>query len=485
MSNSQLSMARLSEGRQKWLLAIGMWLAGMAVGSLLAIGPELLQLLIPAMLMVIVVLALSMRYEQVPFYLLVATLAGEDLLKIPNFPNPMMTVFGSLAILAWLLRLMTRRATIQIAHRSTFLAVLLGGWASLSAINADGLIGVLTSARPFWLVIMLFILTQNQLREKQHFVQLGWILAISLAAVSALIFYEQVLTVIQSGGLLSGQKLHHAANHNLSLKSASGIWGMRIAKGLPFAIYLMLQLDQSKTRRYLLLFCTLFMIMGPLSTISINATFGIGLTLALMMLFLKGNYRWLYLPLAGVIAFGLLWLSPLGERLNNQYVALNEEDALYWGSNRGVAWYVGYQAIRRAPLLGIGPAHSDIVEFSAQFLPNRITRYLPAHNRVGLNPHNVFLNLGARIGLPGVLIFIALFISILQPLWLKIRRQRITQEEPQVWLDMGQAILIGLVAFLPQGMVISVELDKYIWLLLGAAVAYTRLSSITSYKSHS
>lgn len=457
-----------------WGFLLLPFLTAVVFGIAIAFDPQRSTLLITGGLIVLLVLALSFRFESLPFNVFVASLVLEDVLKVPGLPSPVMTVFGGLAIVAWLLRLLTGRARFVVDFKSTLLVFLLAVWASVSAIHGGGISAALT-ARPYWLVFILFILVQNYLHEEWQFAQLGWALAISLASAGLLIFGEQILTYINAGGKIAAQALHYNANHNITLQTDSGIWGMRITKGLPFAIYLSTgSFGNNLLRKLLLYCCILFMILGPISTLSINAVVGLMATIGVIVLLTKNRVLQIRALILGILVLCLIAYSPLVDRINAQRSTFASSDYFSWATERGLTWYTGYQIIRQAPVFGVGPTDTAILNASWNYLPTDVKAEKLLVGKEGVQPHNLILSFGAQLGIPGLLIFIVLLYIVLIRLWSVIRWQwRVNFDKKYtLW---GQALLVGLIALLIQSMAISVPLDKYLWLILGASVAYIRL----------
>ena len=140
-------------------------------------------------------------------------------------------------------------------------------------------------------------------------------------------------------------------------------------------------------------------------------------------------------------------------------------------SNRGYLWRFGLSTIQAEPWLGIGPEWGTLIEASQPYLPEKML-----NRKAGAHPHNMYLTLGAQVGIPGLVFFSLLYFFVLQGLWSKIKQWNNTHIPTMRELYIGQAILIGLLTILFQGIFISVHLDPYLWLFLGAGTAYIYLN---------
>lgn len=416
---------------------------------------------------IVAILIVGLRYERVPFYVLVASLALGQILTVEELPTTLMIVPGSLAIAVWLARLAVRRTSVVIDRRAMSMAILIGFWATLSALNAGGM----GAARSYWLIVILFLLTPNVIRKEKHFVELGWVLALSLGVVGGIVLFTQAQAYL-SGIATSGQLLHRYAQQEVAF-GVSGILGMRLTKAIPFALYIAFaQRGIPPWQRYLLVLSAILISLAILSTVSLSAIFALTGTFLLAVLWVREHTQrfWVILVVSLVLLAGSsLLLEPVAERVTEQIVTVEQEDPLSWGTHRGRSWYVGLLLIQQSPLLGHGPGAAD--EASLIYTRELVTR------ATGTIPHNFLLSLGTEIGIPGMLLFAALGGVITVSLWREVRRQQVQiGDKHSMTPYMGRAILIGLVMLMAQGMGIPVHLDKYLWLLLGTAVAFVHMS---------
>jgi O-antigen ligase len=457
-----------------WLLLAASLAVAVTVGWLIASFETRGYVAVAGLLGASAILLLTMRYERLSFYLLVAALPLAALVNVEGLPNPVLILFGGLAFLVLLLRLATRQTTL-VFNRATGLALLIGLWAILSGIDQGGVANGVLSARPYLLAVMLFFVAQNSLRRERHFVEAGWLLVFSLGITGAIVFGEQALSALRLGGALTPKILHSSAKAG-SVVTGIGETTSALTKGLPFAFYLGLAYGAVyRLRRYLLFASALFIMLGTLATVSVNAFIGLGVTLVMVVAWLRKRSQQVKLATMGLMVLAGGFFSPLGDRITKHSTTVQEEDVLSWGSNRGLAWYTSAQMIGEAPWLGRGPRQGR--ESTLDYLPNSYQRVLLRRDRSGLAAHNMYLTVAVEIGLPGLLVFLALLAGVLLRLWTSLRHQRAGAEgSTTLNIMMGQAILIGLVAFLVQGTGVSIHLHNYLWLLLGAGSAFTRLS---------
>ena len=443
------------------------------------------MLYMPAVLIAGAFLVLfTIRYEKLPFFLLVSLLYIESFVSIWSGPSP---IFISLAILS-IANLMVRMAIgnhkFIFDKRTAILAVALGVWVTLSAINAGGVSEIFAGARSFWFLIVFFILIQNYVIKIEDFIQFSWTLVISLGLLSSWAFLNVSLAYSRSGFSMSGTQLHSYIARIVD-SAPLFLW---MAVGIPFALYLLFlpQDSEKKYQRYLLIYFLFSLISGIIAFFSVSGTFALILTLMMWFLIYPRFsarvkvFSALFITL--LFAYLVLW-SPFSDRVEQQLTTVESGELTEFGSGRGLAWYIGWQATKEAPILGLGPNMNYILKYSQPYLPQDIINEKIGKGRSipGLHPHNLYLTMSALVGIPGLLLFLSLVFSILFPLTKKIvtgfRGDTITTPETRY---LGYAIFVSLTVFLFQALAVGVFIDKYLWLMLGVGISYLQLTSAKS-----
>lgn len=472
------SRPRFDFPRSTWVILGGSLLTALTIGLAVAWFDGISSLFVLGALSLVAISLLATRYERLPFYLLIVILPLETVLTVEGLSTSLLVVPGGLATFALLQQLALGRKALALERRTTALVLLLGVLAMISAMRADGLTAVLTQARRYWLVIILFLLTQNLLREKRHLVEFGWLLTMSLGLLGAYVFLGQARSYLDVSSSLDFAQLHENV---LDVGTKAGAVAMQLTKAIPFAFFLVLsEANRHPARRYVLGLCLVLSILGALATLSINGFFGLGITVMLVFLAARDRGQRTRLALLGVALICVALASPLGERLSDQRLALAEKDPIYWGTNRGLTWYTGLQAIGQEPWLGHGPGSEGVTAASLPHVPLDMLKRMVASGRMTFIPHNIFLSVGAELGIPGLVTFLVLLAVVVISMWRAVRRPWAPLGGSEALymghaMYMGQAILIAIVALLAQGMALSAHLDKYLWLLLGAGVAFTRI----------
>jgi O-antigen ligase len=129
-------------------------------------------------------------------------------------------------------------------------------------------------------------------------------------------------------------------------------------------------------------------------------------------------------------------------------------------------WEIALKMIRDHPLLGVGAGN-----FMHQF-----SRYsgIVSLQRSAAVAHNAFLAVTAEQGIPGGLLFIALFLAAFASLW-RSHRQARDRGDTDV-ADLSVCFAVIFILFLSQCMKGNYEHTKYLWMALGVAAALQPMS---------
>ena len=113
-----------------------------------------------------------------------------------------------------------------------------------------------------------------------------------------------------------------------------------------------------------------------------------------------------------------------------------------------------------APLFGVGPGNASIMNPA-----NSVMHFTYMY----LSPHNFILSIADDLGLLGLAFFIGLICSA----FFSVRPSGNRKIEMS-YLDLGNALLIALVACSIQGLALDIQNQKLLWVLIGMALAYKR-----------
>ncbi len=86
--------------------------------------------------------------------------------------------------------------------------------------------------------------------------------------------------------------------------------------------------------------------------------------------------------------------------------------------------------------------------------------------------HNVYLTYAADLGFPGLLLFVALFASVMRAVW-KVRRGAVKARQYELGL-LASGILVSLAGFMVAGVFYPVAYHAHFFLIAGLAAAAWR-----------
>jgi O-antigen ligase len=131
------------------------------------------------------------------------------------------------------------------------------------------------------------------------------------------------------------------------------------------------------------------------------------------------------------------------------------------GTGRVGIWGAGIRSVVANPLLGSGLSTATI---QSAIAPNYGSGTISR-----LAAHNMYIAMAVGTGVLGLLAFLALLGSSLSGLWSAFSRAvRTDRRDAQV---AAACLMTALVVTLTQGLQLDLQMEKYLWLLIGAALA--------------
>jgi O-antigen ligase len=230
--------------------------------------------------------------------------------------------------------------------------------------------------------------------------------------------------------------------------------------------------ERSKVLRLLALAATAIITGGVLLTFSRGAAVGLGVVLVVMVL--MRLIKAYHLAAAGLIAVVLLILLPqYGTRLAS-LTSLpsffspeeNVEDGVF--ESRTTEMVAAFLVFADHPIVGVGPGMFKY--YSAEY-GNEVNPGVLEGTR---EAHNLFLGVAADHGFFGLVSFLGIVgISLYD---LLRRRKALARSHPQM-LNLVNAFVLVIVAYLATGMFLHLSYARYFWLMMalaGAAGAVAR-----------
>ena len=347
----------------------------------------------------------------------------------------------------------TRGAVAKLPSNLTFFVVALALWSAISATWAESSGGALTSTLTYVLNMLLLPIVMVAVRRREH---LYWVLGAFLAGAIVSTAY----------GFISP-----AATGAVEGRLAGGIGDANEqAAVLVAAIPISIALGNAMRRPALRLLCWgggIFCLVGVFTTLSRGGLIALGCVMVAAVIF-GGRWRAKAAVLLAVTAFGTVTyyfaIAPLAAR---------ERVTSATTSGRSDIWRVGWRMVQAHPLTGVGSGNFQ--EASVHYVQGIGT--ITAANLIVDVPHvahNVYLELLADLGIPGLIAFLGVMICALLAAGKAARR---FERQGDVQMELvARCLVLALVAFMAADFFLSGEFSKQLWLTVALCPAVLALS---------
>ena len=214
---------------------------------------------------------------------------------------------------------------------------------------------------------------------------------------------------------------------------------------IPIAFYL-LKARPRPWERWLCIACLAVTLLGLTAAASRGGLLGLGV--AIVWAAVQTRQRWRLLGLAAVVMIPLLLASPSSPLRRLVSPNLSDREAT---DNRLAAWRAGLSMVTAEPLTGVGVGN---------FQP-LIGQYARPGEDVGTVAHNMYLEIAAEMGLPGLAIFVAILWSAFRTLR-RVRRQT-RRDGPLILYQSATGLEAGLIGFLAACFFVSAQYQRLFW----------------------
>lgn len=350
----------------------------------------------------------------------------------------------------------TRGAVAGIPSNLVFCVIALATWSALSATWAESSGIAITSTLSYVLNMLLFPILMVAVRRREH---LYWVLGAFLAGAVISTIYGFVSPPADAvGGRLAGGI--GDANEQAAVLVAA----------IPMAIALGSAMRRPGLR-YAAWVGGLFCLVGMFTTLSRGGLIALGCVMVAAVAF-GGRWRSRAALLLIVTALGTVSyyfaVAPLAAR---QRVTMSNT------SGRSDIWRVGLRMVQAHPLTGVGSGNfQEAAIHYVQGVGTLTNAYLIVD--VPHVAHNVYLQLLADLGIPGLLAFVGVAgCAILAA----ARAARRFERQGDVAMELtARCQVLALVAFMSADFFLSGEFSKQLWLTFALSPAILALS----YRGH-
>jgi O-antigen ligase len=149
-----------------------------------------------------------------------------------------------------------------------------------------------------------------------------------------------------------------------------------------------------------------------------------------------------------------------GKAVQEKYAGITEGSFEDFGTGRGAAWEAAGRAIMSNPVLGVGLGGVRVQREIAEHLDTSTVGRKAAHN--------MYLGLGVGTGLAGLVTFLVIIGSCFSLLW--ATHSRAVAAGQSEALLAAACLFTALLVVTTQGLTLSLEYEKFVWLIIGACL---------------
>lgn len=321
-------------------------------------------------------------------------------------------------------------------------------WAAISAIfatNTATALGFLQNNAKVLLPFLVGITTITSVRQVK---QLVWVIVLCQGYLA----YEFNVSYFQGFNRVMTLGFGGMDEGSLSIAMTAGV-------GLTFALGLSSRRWYAK---FAMMALALLMLHFVLFSFSRGGMLGVIATLAAIFLLFPRKRPSHYLAF---VIVGWIGLTLAGQEVRQEFMTIfsDQEERDYSAQSRLDLWSNCVDAILKRPLVGVGPDHFPLIAADYGWTS-------------GKEAHHLWLQLGAELGLPGVLLLFGFYVICVWRLWALARGRG---EVPDPWFrSLAQGTIASFAGFLVASQFITLEGLELPYYVNLAGAAVLKLSSV-------
>jgi O-antigen ligase len=409
----------------------------------------------------------------IPFLVLVAAVQGGILVQLPLGDSSIQTVLpivGGWVVLAIVIKGVDNHLKHEATGRGRYLALSLGAFAVIAVGTA---------------LAQYFRLNSHPLNRTEYLtlVQLGvLVLVAAYLLVDATRVIWMAYVTVASGVLSSALALASRyglvsfghVNMQLTEQGQHRISGTVIDPNyfsfqllVPLAFVVVLAFSaKSLTRRIILWTSAAVLCAGIVSTYSAGALVGLVVViLTAVVLQLKASLKQGLIAVAFVVVLTVVvgaFVPPgYGQQVAEKYSVIQSGNVAAIGTGRGGAWEAGLRAVAKNPFFGSGLSSTATQAATAENYTQQTLSLRAAHN--------TYIATAVGTGVAGLIAFLVAAVSCVAALW--SAQSRALERKDTTAVVATACLLTALVVTLVQGLQLDLQMEKYLWLLMGSALA--------------
>lgn len=254
----------------------------------------------------------------------------------------------------------------------------------------------------------------------------------------------------------------------------SNMWGQVLAASVPLALY-QLRYEKNTRRKLLALAASLILLLAVIFTNSRGAFLAMGLILPLIAIEMKIRPLQMMIGALVIVLMFMLLPSNYAERLFSikAIFQTNDEYALYQDSSfvsRQNQMKAGMAMFWDHPFLGVGFGNFSNHYWDYADKLGLVNSTYRASVQGKKNPHSLYVEILSEMGLAGFLTFAFFFLSLFLSLWQAYKKYDDYHIHTS-WTSWTVALIFSLTTFLISGLFLHGLLFRFIWVLIGFAMA--------------
>jgi putative inorganic carbon (HCO3(-)) transporter len=380
-------------------------------------------------------------------------------------------IIGILVFFAWLAHILIKRGKVMIPKPFFIAFLLFGVWGLASALWAQDTMVALERWVSMLLLIGFFFLVfqMTNTMKKLYWLIFSNILGILVAGALGLYNFFTI-------GLSSQWRISAIINlEEGRYVQNPGHYGILLALGIFYFLLGFFFRSRSFSQRvlYFVVFCGLFIAALASGTRSFIVSFTVAF---LVLLWYLWRVRaWGKALSAGALAIVIIVIvaavMPLYffQRVESLWTTLGDR-----GAGRLDIWKVFIIEIAENPILGVGLGNGPLCYDKYRTVAVDLYGVSLVHPGVwssGRDPHSIYLQSGAELGVIGFILFMALIVSLARQIYNALRSVPLYSKEWQ----MGLVIALNFVALLVTGISEPSLIRKYLWFGFALIPTYARL----------
>jgi O-antigen ligase len=360
---------------------------------------------------------------------------------------------GTLVALSWLATVAVRpqvRVSLSKAHPGiVYLALGFLAWVVLSITWAKSPSTALTELSRWGLNLLLLPIVFTAIRERRHMI---WLVVVLVAGAALSSLYGMVFA--RGDALAEGStRLAGAGNDANYLASL-------LVSGIVLALVLASIRQFHPAARLIAVGISMLALVALIDTVSRGGMIGLGAALVVGIVFAGPRRRVLLGTIAVTIALGVVgYYGSVASQAARQRITTVEG-----GSGRVDIWAVGWRMFKAHPITGVGAGNFANSTIDYLLLPGGPT----SHNDFIVDEpkvaHNMYLEALADLGIPGLVMFLGILVSLL---WCAVQAARLFNQLGDVPMELiSRGIVAATVGILATDFFISDQFSKVLWIQL-------------------